>query len=130
MGSEGKDLLTLQHQQLELEQQRLALKQKEEEINLKIAEKARKELELKKVQLIVKNHKLIEDSLEVYSETLSACDCNTNVDAPKFDTKIKAKPLAEIKEHYINTIIKLSDDFSSKLRDCRKKAVETIATRQ
>jgi len=118
---DSDDLLTLQQQQLDLEQQRLALKQKEEEINSKIAQKAKKELEIKKLNIIVKNNKLIEDNLETYSKTLNTYNCNNSVNTPKNNiTTVKLKPLEEIKTHYFNIIIGLSEEFSDKLKKCKQ----------
>ncbi|MGC1631688.1 MAG: hypothetical protein WA749_06210 [Gelidibacter sp.] len=111
----------LQQQQADLKAQQAALEKKANDIKLQLAEQEKKESLLRKEQFINLNEKAIANHISAYNDVLESCDCkDTILYASESVSVLSAKTFQDIRLYYLDTIIKLSDSYTNKLKACEK----------
>lgn len=114
-------LTDLQKQQAELKAQQLALEQKAKAIKEQLAEQEEKESLLKKEQFIALNEKSITENIRVYNELLKACDCEASISNTSENiSDMSTKKILQIRTHYLDKAIKISQNYITVLNDCKK----------
>ncbi|MEO8932919.1 MAG: hypothetical protein ABI295_01325 [Xanthomarina sp.] len=114
-------LNTLQQQQANLKAQQAALEQQAKDIKLQLAEQEKRESLLKKEQFIALNEKTITIKVIAYNDVLKSCDCQDTVSYSSESVSfLSAKSFQDIKMHYLNTIISISENYTNKIKACKK----------
>lgn len=114
-------LSALQQQQADLKAQQAALEQKAKDIKLQLAEQEKKESLLKKEQFIAANEIAITSSINAYNEVLKLCDCkDTILYNSESVSVISSKNFQDIKMYYLDINIKISENYTNKLKACKK----------
>lgn len=114
-------LNTLQQQQADLKAQQAALEQKAKDIKLQLAEQEKRESLLKKEQFIASNENAITIKISAYNDVLRSCDCQDTVSYSSESVSfLSAKNFQDIKMHYLNTIISISENYTNKIKACKK----------
>lgn len=118
----GENALTdLQQQQAELKAQQAALEQKAKDIKLQLAEQERQETLLKKQQFVTSNERAMTSSINAYNDVLKSCECQTSL-APSQESisDLSTKTIQDIKTHYLDKSIVISQSFGAKLKACKE----------
>lgn len=117
---ENEALTELQQQKSNLKLQQIELELKAKEIERQLAEQEEKETFLKKQKFIDLNEKVIASNLKAYNDLLTACDCNTAVSTKTGNSsELTSKSLNEIRTHYLNKVITISESYLDKLNLCK-----------
>jgi hypothetical protein len=113
-------LNTLQQKQADLKARQAGLEQQAKDIELQLAEQEKRESLLKKQQFIVSNERAITRNINTYNDVLKSCDCQDTMSyASESVSVISAKNFQDIRMHYLDTIIGISENYTSKLKACK-----------
>lgn len=120
-GNGHEALSELEQQQSNLRLQQIELELKAKEIQRKLEEQKVKESFLMKQKFIDVNKKVYTSNVKAYNDQLKACDCNITMsdNVTENVTELTSKSLAEIKAHYLNKTIAITQTYINNLTSCK-----------
>jgi len=118
--SSNNSLAYIEEEQSDLELQQIALEKKAAEIKQMLAEQRLKQVNLEKNKFIESNEKAIKSNIKAYNDLLKACNCNATITNTNESTiSLKSKDLEEIRTHYIDKTIRISENYLAELNGCK-----------
>jgi hypothetical protein len=112
------DLSELQKEQEALKQQQAELMRKQDVIRQKLAMQQQQETHLIKQKLMAKNDSALKAYRASFAKVLASCDCNVSAVATNEIVDISLMSIEELKMHYKNKAISLSEQFAEILKTC------------
>lgn len=117
--TESNHLTDLATQQASLLAQQQALEQRAKDLKIQLELQKKKESGLIKEEFINSHNSLFEETIATYNKMLKACNCNTKI-IEKTSYSLRTKTIEQLKKSYLERMLRVSDNYVDKLKDCKK----------